>query len=55
MIISILKRELKIFFPSSNLDEVNDAIKELLEKKWFLAGRGKEIEKRIRNSVNKIM
>ena len=36
MIINILKRVLKFFFPSSNLDEENDAIKELLEKNGSL-------------------
>ena len=36
MIISILKKELKIFFPSSSLDEENDSIKALLEKNGSL-------------------
>ena len=36
MIISILKKVLNIFFPSSSPDETNDAIKEILEKNGSL-------------------
>ena len=36
MIISILKKELKIFFPSRSPNESNDTIKELLEKNGSL-------------------
>ena len=50
-----IEEKIEDFFPSSNSNEANNAMKELLEKKWISIRRNKKTQKRPRNSVNKIM